>query len=412
MKRRRNDPTLDDFARSSGLSDAQLRRGVNRLVEQARNMEGSSEPRKHHVVPASYLDRWSVDGRILQTDVNTGKAFPVSPRKAARDTDFYRVESEDLDRDLVPPLLFEKMLAEVEGAAVPAFDAAIDMDWIRFNRDAAVCLASFVAFQLARGHRYRARIQAIVNSGFVEMYRDVTEDGMRDHLGGTPHEDELKSAMSFVDELKTGGITVGQQQAAAVWQIGEAAQRCLPILLSRRWHVVSTGSELITTDEPVLLLAGPGWPRGQQPGLHTALIIAMPLSPNRLLVLASPDLVDSGQYDAPLNGFETDQINLELLANAHRWQFSTPSRRSALPLLPPPVPPWILERGISIAGEPGQELLHGFSPNRWLYADSTPWPVERWWTGQRRSYNASPTAFMHGQTVRIEPNSTNSQTRN
>jgi len=87
--------------------------------------------------------------------------------------------------------------------------------------------------------------------------------------------------MEFVEGLKNGEIVVGEQHARAVRLIGEAAERCLPILVDRAWHVVDTTAELVTTDEPVLLLGGPGWPRGQQPGLETGPIIAMPLSPTR-----------------------------------------------------------------------------------------------------------------------------------
>ena len=181
MKRRRPTvPPLPDALRFTGLSDRDIRRGVEQLVQQARNLNGSSAPRKHHVVPASYLERWSIDGQIRATDISTEKSFLIAPRKAARETDFYRVEFEDLDRELVPPLLFEKMLSEIEGAAVPAFDAAISMNPTRFSRLAAVSLASFVAFQLARGHRSRSRIQQLVSSTFVEMYREVNEEGMRD----------------------------------------------------------------------------------------------------------------------------------------------------------------------------------------------------------------------------------------
>ena len=62
------------------------------------------------------------------------------------------------------------MLSQIEGAAIPAFDAAISMEPTRFNQEHAVCLASFVAFQLARGHRFRSRNQHLVNSSFVETY--------------------------------------------------------------------------------------------------------------------------------------------------------------------------------------------------------------------------------------------------
>jgi hypothetical protein len=379
----------------------ELQQLVDNLVEQARNLEGVSTPRKHHLVPASYLKRWSCHDRILVTDINTRACHTTTPNKAARDTDFYRIESVDIDRDLVPPLLFEKMLSVVEDAALKAFDVAIAMETSRFDEEATWNLATFISFQLARGHRFRARNQLIATTGYIEMYRHVTEDGIAQSLRDLATDDELASAKQFVHDLRHGRIIITDQQAAAVWKIGETALQSIPYLMDRTWHVVETDGELVTTDEPVLLLGGPGWPRGQQPGLNTARVILMPLSPFRLLILAAADLVDYARFDKPLTADETEQINVELLANAHRWQYSTVNRRTHLPCLPPPVPPWILERGIKVADQPNAEVLHGFSPNRWLYTGNTPWPVARWWSGKEQRQSHSPTAFMKGNTVTV-----------
>jgi hypothetical protein len=354
--------------------DRRLDREVERMVAEARRMELDSAPRKHHLLPASYLKRWEVDGRLRVVDVNSRSNYVTASSKAARDTDFYRIEADGLDPVEFPPLLFEKMLSIVEGGAIPSFEIAIT-DGI----EAMSNLAAFVAFQIARGRQFRARLMSLASSTYREMHRDVTAEGLRSRLNNAT-DDELSQTMQFVEGIQSGDILVQPQQAQAVWMVGEAATRFMPYLMGFSWYVVRTAAELITTDEPVLMLGGPGWPRGQIPGIATARVIVMPLDPCHLLVLVSPGMLSSrGTFDAALDIGETEQINLELLAHASRWQFSSPTRGATMPCLPPPVPASILERGIEVGNDPGAELMRTFSPNRWLYAGDVPWPVRRWW---------------------------------
>jgi len=49
------------------------------------------------------------------TRLDDGYSYRATPGNAARETDYYRVESEDLDPIEVPPLVFETMLGTAEG---------------------------------------------------------------------------------------------------------------------------------------------------------------------------------------------------------------------------------------------------------------------------------------------------------
>ena len=60
---------------------------VAALFESARNSEKSA-PRKHHLVPASYLRRWAVHDQIRVTETDSRHSYTPSPEKAARETDF------------------------------------------------------------------------------------------------------------------------------------------------------------------------------------------------------------------------------------------------------------------------------------------------------------------------------------
>ena len=51
------------------------------------------EPRRHHLVPRFYLERWAGDGRVRVVDLVRGRnAYELSPAQAALETDFYRLD--------------------------------------------------------------------------------------------------------------------------------------------------------------------------------------------------------------------------------------------------------------------------------------------------------------------------------
>ena len=66
------------------------------LLEEARKNEQGTPPRKHHIVPSSYLARWAEDDRIRVTETDTKRTRTESPKQAERITDFYRIESPDI----------------------------------------------------------------------------------------------------------------------------------------------------------------------------------------------------------------------------------------------------------------------------------------------------------------------------
>ena len=83
------------------------------------------EPRRHHLVPRFYIDRWAVDGRVRVVDLLRGRnAYEVSPVQAALETDFYRLDEPD---DATSPVYWEAWLSEVEekaAASIARVDAA------------------------------------------------------------------------------------------------------------------------------------------------------------------------------------------------------------------------------------------------------------------------------------------------
>lgn len=100
--------------------------GFQALLDQARRNEAGTSPRKHHLVPASYLRRWAENGQVRVTVVDERRSYLSSPETAARQTDFYRVQHPDINPAEVPPLLFETMLSRIEDSAKIVIDKLLD----------------------------------------------------------------------------------------------------------------------------------------------------------------------------------------------------------------------------------------------------------------------------------------------
>jgi Protein of unknown function (DUF4238) len=369
-------------------------RGTARLVEAARRNEQSA-PRKHHLVPASYLRRWAENDVIRVTDINAKRTYVTSPEKAARETDFYRLEAAELDPDELPPLLFETLLATVEGWGNSAIDHLLSLPQYP-DPQAAANLASFLGFQFTRGVSHRESILHMANEGFKLRYRGVSDDWIRHELrrrtGTEPTNELVASSRQLLDEIQDGTVHVGPQVAALVGLAGESAITVGGHFLNRAWVVCRTGSRLVTCDEPVVLIGGPRSRRSERAGIATAGVIVFPLDPAHLLAMFRADIAfrlgldgwRNGQlYSDDLDYVEVAELCREVVGNANRWAFEQPSKQRALGFPIPPAPePTSLEEAGAIDDEGTEKrLIRVYRATRWRNAPvSPPWPVERWWS--------------------------------
>ena len=138
--------------------------------------------RKHHLVPASYLARWVVKDQVRVTEVDTGVTHCGRPSTLARETDFYSLASPDVDPATVPPLLFEKMLGDTEGAAVQAIDVLLTTQPDDADPELMAEFAWFLAFQMTRGRQYRAGVQHSTNETIKAQLDGLTDLGIRKQL--------------------------------------------------------------------------------------------------------------------------------------------------------------------------------------------------------------------------------------
>jgi hypothetical protein len=369
-----------------------VRAQLDELLASARRNEQSA-PRKHHVLPACYLRRWAVDGLIRVTTIDESHEYSTSPEKAARETDFYRLEGESLDPQLVAPNLFEHLLSGIEGWGNEAIEHLLTSPRTMDPRKQAA-LALFLGIQLTRGAGFRAELRQHSTNWFRLKYGDLNDKGIQSYLrsqGVEPSEENVASSRDFLAQLRAGSLTIAPQNAALIAQAAEMGTGLGERLLTRAWVLCATQGTMPTCDEPVVLIGGPGQPRTERSGIETAGVIAFPLSPCFVLAMIRADLAsrmgftgweDSHLFLDQLDHVEDAELCREIVGNAHRWAFELPNKRRAARLTIPPLPEASTADDVGTVVADGEEgtLIRVSKANRWRNARRTPaWPVQRWW---------------------------------
>ncbi|WP_083911830.1 DUF4238 domain-containing protein [Nocardia takedensis] len=384
-----------------------------RLMEEAKRNAAGSPPRKHHLVPGSYLQRWAEpDGKgrseVRVTEVDEHRSYCVAPKKAARETDFYRLEHPDIDPDTLPPLLFETYLSKIEGHAVQAIDGLIRHgDTRELGAETFVLFAMYLGLTATRGREFRTRAHQILTDGYKLLYADVSDktivQKLRDH-GMEPTDELIAQHRAFLDGLQTGEIVARIEDAQLVLQSAEMAEDVAERFVHREWLVYETPPILVTCDEPVVRVAGPGAPRGERSGVESSGAVLFPLDPSHLLVMFHPDMAPRGPL--VLDHTETAEINQEIIAGSTRWAFERPRRKVAERLTVPPLPPEAMKTEGPLAQVEGAkgDLYRQYAPTRWQDdPHAPPWPVARWWPGWSAHQYPSLANLGHNGRVAYNP---------
>ncbi|WP_203785967.1 DUF4238 domain-containing protein [Paractinoplanes rishiriensis] len=352
--------------------------GYLALLERARRAAQNSAPRKHHLVPNSYLSRWSERGNIRVTRVDDQYSYTTSPAKAARETDYYRLESPDVDPEEVPPLLMEVMLGEVEGSGKTAIDRMIESGSARLDPEQAAEFAWFLGFQATRGHAYRQTQAQLTNELFRLQFGEITDDGLRRLLNkrGRPTDDAgVAAARRMIDELNAGKVRVSEQQAAVAARSAMSAYDVGRQFLDRNWQIFTAPPILITCDEPVVPIGGPDHRRSERGGFASVGVVVFPLAPHAILAMFRHDLRPAPPWE--LTHVEAAELNREILGASARWAFERPARHFTQRVSVPPAPdPVAFEEFES----DGRRIIRTYPPTRWTGPDAPDWPVSRWWT--------------------------------
>lgn len=376
MAKRRNAVSSESFSPEViALSD--------RYVEEARRLEAlGTAPKKHHIVPRFYLEAWERQGLLRVTQVDSQVAYPTSADKAARETHFYRLDSPDIDADELPPGLAELLIGKLEGDAATIIHRLRTEDDPKLDGDDLLSLSVFLGVQFTRGRRERESLEAMATEHHKILYGHLTDEDIVEILtrrGQAANTEDIKSSREFIDGLNAGEIFVAPQRPASVAMSLEAGYQVGLHLTTRDWVLAAAPPLLITCDEPIVCVGGPGSSRSERAGAASAPLIMCPISPHRMLFIAEPGM----RVPEELTHNDVAEINLEVLASAHTLAFELPNRRYATSVRIPQLPPAVsLERDVQAlvdgVKEPGEIVrlfrLHRFAAEPWR-----PWPLARIW---------------------------------
>jgi hypothetical protein len=312
------------------MDDDELHSELSELVQQAISNEGAA-PRKHHLIPAFYLRCWEAEGLLRVTDVDQRHSYLTSAANAARETDFYSLESHDLDPNEVPPLLAETALSRLEADAAEALFVLLD-DLGRLSSQQRFDLTALMLMQYTRGRLHREGQEFLTNESHRVTCGSLTRQGARqafvEYAGRSPTEVELDRLYSDFQALQRGDLVVHQQRPQMVLDAMQLAMDGGACLYDRVWTVMNCRRDLLTTDEPVLAVSFDGAPRDERAGLGIAPVVFFPLAPSKVLAMFHPvvaplvGLTEGSQ--AELDGLESVALSHELLATSHRWAFEAP----------------------------------------------------------------------------------------
>ncbi|MGY1988349.1 DUF4238 domain-containing protein [Blastococcus sp. SYSU DS0669] len=219
----------------------------------------TSEPRKHHIIPAFYLAGFaspqSRTGRLRVFDYATGKTFVSTPKKVCRQTDYYRVEGVEPD-----PNATEKLLAWHEGVVAPHVQA-VASGRITEKRQVGETLA-LAASLAVRNRQGRERLNTTMSMNIGMKIRQGHVSNEQWEMlratailnGGDPEDypelDEATQKLLNVEWFPRA------PDFLAIGTIAEAQEVAMNALTSRHWeaHVTdaSTNGGFICSDNPLV----------------------------------------------------------------------------------------------------------------------------------------------------------------
>ena len=229
------------------------------LIRCNRSWYGMSEPRKHHILSAFYLAGFTAtdsrSGSLHVFDHASSKRYRSTPRKACRETDFYRIQEPGAD-----PNLIENVLMWHEGVVAP-FVRQVGSGSVSHKKQVGETLA--LAAQLAvRSRRGRGQLEVSLAAGLGMRLRrgEVTREqweklrGSELRNGATP--DQVPKYDDAKERLLRGEWFPRAPTVLVVGLIPEAQEQLMRMLLHRHWelHVTdsTTNGGYICSDSPLV----------------------------------------------------------------------------------------------------------------------------------------------------------------
>jgi hypothetical protein len=276
-----------------------------------------------HTVPRCYLRRFA-DQRERIRVFNRNKQNPpfvTGIGNVAVERDFYALErtfgrSQDIER----------RLGTIDGEACAALAKLGNGVWPVSPSDREI-LSNFIALQLTRGTRFREFLKEIATDMMKLASRvQATVPGAVEAIAGDNATAE--DIEDFRAILREGRVEVTPNRSAAIIDALKVAEELVPIIGVKSWNLVKTdGLRIVTSDNPVTLWRKPLGPHDNWGvGIQTADEVALPVDPQRALVLRHPypgeeEFVREADHDA------VRTLNSRTILQAHRWVYAHPDHR-------------------------------------------------------------------------------------
>ena len=341
------------------------------------------EPRRHHLVPKFYLERWAVNNRVLVTDLaRDRRCFPVAPKNALVETDYYRVPAGSVQGG--SPVVWEAWLSKVEGDAAEVF-AAIDEDGLpSLDQNPHAQLLHFLGVQITRSRTQRFRGRWMMGPGYYkawELHRAGAIEAMLERAG----EDATPERIAEVEDYFS-------KAAADPWSVPIAAEQEMDMatrgaaglaetLRTRQLVLYRTARPLLTSDEPVVLLhERMGADHPDDGGYLRAPIVAFPFGPREVLAMFRQDIPVLRPNSTELGWIDTLELNRTIAGNAHRHLVESPGGRLGANLYVPEAKDPVRMVTLPAANGEGPDRLWMPAQRRWTGESDAPVrPVASWW---------------------------------
>lgn len=286
---------------------------------------------RHHIVPQMYLRRFADErGQVLLVDRNdASRRHRSSVVRACRETDYYEIPTDDLEdyaREGHDPEMVEQTLSDIEGTADVRIDELLaggcpPSTEVRFR------LSLFFAIQMARGGAFRRTMDEMSEAlAPAWLAAEISEDDVRRRLRKNGQDASEARVREVYETL------IGPNGPKPQWRQGnyvqESLRRALQLqehLSFRTWRLLTFDQPcLITSDEPVAVLAGDG-PMPFGPANTPALWVPLDRRHALALTLSGTEgVVHSGETRAR-------RINQMVADQAERWILCHPDEQAWIP---------------------------------------------------------------------------------
>ena len=281
----------------------------------------ANQPKGHHYVPAFHLAGFTLggtqDGDLFILDQQQRKKWKNTPRRTARENNFYRVDVENAD-----PMGIERVLADVEGKCATVVREIIQTQKIPADKEQFEVMLNFVAIAAVRVPIIRQTQSEFINKVTKEVVRlgFLGTEGANllrklSESGGKPLTDE--EIKQIQQGIENDHFTYNLDQNWHIQTMIEAVGALLPALGKRNWGVWTVADDapdLVCSDRPVTLTPTEPFPPLLPPAFGTLkTLLTLPLTRRVLLVSQFEPL--------PNDSYIMDEEDVALM-NTYRTMYS------------------------------------------------------------------------------------------